>query len=234
MKRYLAVPTVVAALGLAPAAQAHVTLHPNVVPATQFVELVVRAPNEQADADTTKVEVQFPPGFASVSIAPVEGWIATTTRRQLDKPVTVEGEQHSDEVDVVSWSGGKIGPGKYVDFPISVALPDRPAGTFLTFKTVQTYSNGDVVRWIGEPSSDSPAPQIALADSEAPIQDVPSSSAAAAAARGGTTAAPAPESRGDDDDEGWAEENLPLILGVVGTLAGLGALGLVLLPRERS
>lgn len=233
MKRYLALPAAVAALWLGPAAQAHVTLHPNVVPATQFVELVVRVPNEQADADTTKIEVQFPPGFAFASTAPVEGWTATTTRRQLEQPVTVEGEERTDEVGVISWSGGEIGPGEYVDFPISVAMPDKAAGTMLAFKAVQTYSNGDVVRWIGAPSSDRPAPQIALADSEAPIQDVPSESAAADAARDGATAAPAPSAE-EDEDEGWAEENLPLILGIVGTLAGLGALGLVLLPRERS
>ena len=37
----------------------------------------------------------------------------------------------------------------------------RPATT-LTFKSVQTYSNGEVVRWIGLPDADRPAPQVKL------------------------------------------------------------------------
>ena len=231
MKRLLTLPLAVTALAFAPAAQAHVTVHPNVLPTGQFVQLVVRVPNERPDAQTTKVDVQLPPGFIFVSHAPVPGWTAKITTRKLAQPVTVFGEEHDEEVGQVTWSGGKIAAGEFIDFPLSVALPDRPAGTRLTFKSLQTYSSGEVVRWIGAPSSESPAPQILLARKNAPVQDVPAGLSAA-----NLTAAPAEATSDDEeeDDEGWAEENLPLILGIVGTLAGLGALGLVLLPRERS
>lgn len=50
----------------APAAMAHVTLQPKQAPAGGFARLDVRVPNESDDAATTKVRVQFPPGFASV------------------------------------------------------------------------------------------------------------------------------------------------------------------------
>jgi uncharacterized protein len=36
------------------------------------------------------------------------------------------------------------------------------AGQTLTFKALQTYSNGSVVRWIGAPDADEPAPQVKL------------------------------------------------------------------------
>ena len=46
-----------------------------------------------------------------------------------------------------------------MDFPLSVQVPDK-AGTTLTFKALQTYDDGKVVRWIGPAGSDEPAPQV--------------------------------------------------------------------------
>ena len=40
-----------------------------------------------------------------------------------------------------SGSQGKIAPGEFMDFPLSVQVPDK-AGTTLTFKALQTYDNG--------------------------------------------------------------------------------------------
>ena len=42
----------------------------------------------------------------------------------------------------MTWSGGKIGPGEFLDFPVSLETPEEPQT--LTFKTIQTYDNGDV------------------------------------------------------------------------------------------
>ena len=42
---------------------------------------------------------------------------------------------------------------------MSVQIPGK-AGDELTFKALQTYSDGDVVRWIGAPDSEQPAPQV--------------------------------------------------------------------------
>ena len=49
-------------------------------------------------------------------------------------------------VDRVVFSGGKIGPGQFISFPVSILVPKGSAGTKLTFKALQTYSNGEVVR----------------------------------------------------------------------------------------
>jgi periplasmic copper chaperone A len=222
MKRQLTLPMAVAALAFAPVAHAHVTLHPNVLPAGQFVQVVVRVPNERQDAATTKIEVRFPPGFIFVSHASVPGWTARIQYRKLTQPVTVFGERHTEEVGDLIWSGSRIEPGQFLDFPLSVAMPDRPPGTLLTFKALQTYSNGEVVRWIGSPSSDTPAPQVALADEEAPAQDVPEGPALGAAA-------PAPAASSSDDS---TRENVALGLGVLGTVAGLLALAVALTRRR--
>jgi periplasmic copper chaperone A len=155
-----------ALLALAPVASAHVTLQPEEVPAGGFTRLDVRVPTERDNASTAKVEVQFPPGFLFASTEPVPGWDAKIVERKLDKPVEQFGEQISEEVGQVSFTAkGKaagIGPGEFQDFGLSLSVPDK-AGSMLTFKAVQTYSSGEVVRWIGPPDSEQPAPQVKLA-----------------------------------------------------------------------
>ena len=225
MKRLML--SVAPALVLAPTAQAHVSLHPNVIPAAQFAALVVRVPNERPDA-TTEVRVRFPPGFIFVSYAPVPGWTAKIVYRKLAKPVTAFGESHDQEVGDVIWSGGEIASGQFVDFPLSVSVPNGRVGAKLTFKTLQTYSSGEVVRWIGAPSSEAPAPQIALAGRNAPAQDVPAGPRVTAPTS--TVAA----SSGDDDDDDSSTETLAVALGAVGCVAGLAALGVVLIRGRRT
>jgi uncharacterized protein YcnI len=212
MRSLVLAAVVVAALAASAAADAHVTVHPNRLPAGSFTAVVVRVPNERSAADTTKVDVQLPHGFIFVSTSPMPGWTAKVVTEKLAKPVTVEGEQHDTEVREVIWSGGKIAPGEFLDFPLSVSTPDEP-GTTLTFKAVQTYSNGEVVRWIGDPSADEPAPQMALTASDAPVADVP---AGVEASSGGS-------------DE--TRSNVALGLAIAGLVVGLLALALILLRR---
>jgi periplasmic copper chaperone A len=204
-------------LALVPAVSAHVTLQPGEVPAGGFTRLDVRVPTERDNASTTKVAVQFPPGFTTVSTEPVPGWTAKVTRAKLAKPqVNDEGEKITDRVDTVTWTatGGQgIGPGQFQDFGLSLAVPDK-AGSALTFKSVQTYSSGEVVRWIGPPDSESPAPQVQLT----------------AAEEEGGGAAPASQQQapaGDGNDDGGGSDTLSiiaLIVGIAGLAAGLAAL----------
>ena len=165
MNRFIRVAALaaVAAAAIPPAASAHVTLQPAEVPAGEFKRLDVRVPNERDDASTTKVAVKFPPGFIFVSHEPVAGWKADVKLAKLAKPIEVFGEQRTEQVDTVTFTatGKGIGPGEFQDFGLSVGLPDK-AGTTLTFKAVQTYSGGEVVRWIGAPDAEQPAPQVKL------------------------------------------------------------------------
>jgi uncharacterized protein YcnI len=177
MKRRLTIAAAVSAVALAVAgaAQAHVTVHPNVLPSGGFTVIDVRVPNERPTASTVRVDVQLPSGFIFLSYQPMPGWSTKVIYRKLAKPVTVFGEKFTREVDRVVWSsrGSRIQPGEFVEFPLSVAMPSGKKGSLLTFKALQTYSNGEIVRWIGSPSADEPAPQVMLAGADDSIADYP-------------------------------------------------------------
>jgi uncharacterized protein len=201
-----------AALALPAAAAAHVTVQPAQAPAGGFARLDVRVPNEDPSKATTKVEVQMPPGFAEAAYEPVPGWRVAVAKRKLATPVkTDEGDTLTEEVSRLTFTATGMGiePGQFQDFGLSVGLPDRPVGTKLTFKALQTYAGGKVVRWIGPPGSEEPAPQVELVS---------------AAAGGG--AAPAAAASSSDDSEGGSDtlSIIAIIAGALGLLAGGAAL----------
>ena len=212
-----------AALVAAPVAQAHVTLQPSEASAGSFTVLDIRVPNESEDTATTKVDVQVPEGFESARYQPVPGW---------DAEVTVEG----DRVTQITWTGdgesGKIDPGEFVDFPISVRIPEAEGP--LTFPALQTYEDGEVVRWIGEPDSDKPAPVVTVTAAEGDGHGGGASHGDDDAKPGGDevaaeevantepAAAVASDGGGDDDGDGLAIA--ALIVGGLGLLAGGAAL----------
>jgi uncharacterized protein YcnI len=171
-KLFVVAAVAAAALALAGIASAHVTIHPNALPSGGYTVINVRVPNERETTNTTKVAVSFPPGFYSVSYKPLPGWSTKILYRKLAKPVAVEGGTVKQEVDEVIFSG-TLPPHTFAEFPLSVAVPSVKAGTVLTFKALQTYSNGEIVRWIGPPGADEPAPQVMVTAAKSPLQDYP-------------------------------------------------------------
>jgi periplasmic copper chaperone A len=157
------------ALAVPAGASAHVTLQPSEAAAADYAVLDVRVPNERDDAATTKVDVQFPAGFIFASYQPVPGWSAEVKMAKLAEPVTRHGEEITEQVSQMTWTADSdkagIQSGQFVDFPVSVQIPGK-AGDTLTFKALQTYNDGEVVRWIGPPESDQPAPQVTVTASE--------------------------------------------------------------------
>jgi uncharacterized protein YcnI len=145
----IAAAVLAAALALPAAAAAHVTLQPNTAAAGGFTRLDVRVPNERDDSATVKVDVQFPEGFESVSYEPRAGWEVAVRRS-------------GENVTRITWSGGRIEPGEFTDFGLSLRIPEGEAGDKLTFKALQTYDDGEVVRWIGPEDADEPAPIVTL------------------------------------------------------------------------
>lgn len=178
------------ALVVVPVATAHVTVNPNEAAPGSFARLAIQVPNEEEGAATVRVSVRLPAGLGEVSFQPKVGWKRSVAGR------------------TVTWSGGRIEPGEFGEFVISAELPDT-AGRTLVFPALQTYSNGKVVRWIGPPSADEPAPRVELKAA-------------------GTTQASKPA----DDDEDDGNTNLALGFGIAGLVAGLAALGLTLLRRR--
>jgi len=166
--RHLAVAAVTAATALAvpAAAQAHVTLQPKAQTAGAYTVVNVRVPNERDNASTTKVRVELPDGIYSVSYAAQARWTVRVKKTTLATPVQTVDGPITERVSSVTFVGtgrglGRIAPGQFKEFPLSLKMPDRPGAT-LTFPSYQTYSNGEVVKWTGAPDADLPAPTVAL------------------------------------------------------------------------
>jgi len=219
-----------AALLLAPAAaQAHVTLQPDTAPAGGFTRLDVRVPNERDDAGTVKVDVQLPPGFIAASYAPVPGWKVKVTRAKAETPIdTGEGLKSDTQVSRITWTGdgeqGIVEAGEFQDFGLSLKMPEGKAGDTLIFKALQTYDDGQVVRWIGPEDADEPAPVVTLeAGSAGGGHGAPAASAA-----GGTDQQAAPASAPAASSSGDGGSNtlsiVAIALGALALIAALGAL----------
>ena len=82
-----------AALVAPAAAQAHVSLHPNTIPAGAFATLDVRVPGEQEGAYVTKVDVLFPSGFTGVDYENVAGWSTPSSKPSWPPPSRKTGKR---------------------------------------------------------------------------------------------------------------------------------------------
>jgi uncharacterized protein len=221
MTRRIAVGAAAAgALAVPAAAQAHVTVQPTSAPAGAQTVLAVRVPNERDDASTVKVDVRLPPGFASASWEAVPGWTVRAVKEKLATPIQTDDGPIDEQIGEIVWTAASrkdgIAPGEFRDFPLSVVIPGKPGQT-LTFKALQTYSNGDVVRWIGAPGADEPAPRVQLT----------------AAASGGSTSSrqqanPSSAPAGASTNDGDGSDTLSIIalaLAAIGVVVGGVALG---------
>jgi uncharacterized protein YcnI len=173
MRRCAIALTALAALAAPTAAWAHVSLHPNVLPVGANATVDVRVPNELDNARTVKVQIRMPPGFLSVSTQPPQGWSAKVTTVKLAKPVQTDDgpvDTRVTEVDFTAGSGQGIAPGQFLNFPLTIVVPGK-AGQQLTFKTLQTYGNGKVTRWIGGQSAEEPAPWVDVTAANGVLQD---------------------------------------------------------------
>ena len=167
----------------------------------------------------------MPDGFVFASYEPVAGWKAQVTTEKLDQPLETDDGPVDEQVNTITWTAtdpaAAIQPGQFRDFGISVGLPDQyAAGDALTFPAIQTYDDGEVVRWIGAPDADEPAPQVTLTAAEGEHGH--------AVAEEEPTAAPGADD--SDDDSSGAPTWLAILALVVGA-AGLVTGGLAL--RER-
>ena len=145
-------------------ALAHITITPGSAQPGSAAVLTFHVPDEEASADTTRVDVKIPTDhpIAQLLVKPVPGWTISVRTTTLAKPLVTDDGQFSHVVSEVIWAGGRIAPGQFQDFTVS-ADPLPQGVSQLTFKAIQTYSNGDVVRWIeprplGGPEPEHPAP----------------------------------------------------------------------------
>ena len=149
-------------------ALAHVTVNPKEAAGGGYAKLAFRVPNERDNAGTTKLEINFPAEhpFASVSVRPQPGWTYKVDKRTLDTPIDSHGNQITEVVSRVTWTGGVIKAGEFNEFEVSVGRLPTDVDS-ITFKALQTYENGEVVRWIEEATPggsepERPAPVLKL------------------------------------------------------------------------
>ncbi|MFJ3192704.1 YcnI family protein [Streptomyces griseoviridis] len=214
----LAAAAVVAAAG---AASAHVTVHPESYPegATDGV-LTFRVPNEEDTASTTEVRVFLPTDHPvlGVLVSPRDGWRAKVTTSKLRTPVKTDDGTLTDAVSEITWTGGRIGAGRYEDFDVAFGqLPDNARQ--LTFKTLQTYSDGKTVRWIEEaaPGDDEPENSAPVLRLNAKPGAPGGTSAAGTTADGTATASGARSAASDSTARGLGVAGL--VVGVLGLVA---------------
>jgi uncharacterized protein len=216
----------VSALALPAAAGAHVTVNPKQAPAGAYTVLDVRVPTERDDASTTKVVVQMPPGIVSATYEPVSGWTTKVVSAKLAAPIQTPDGPISEAVSTITWTAspggdGAIAPGQFRDFPISVQIPGK-AGDVLTFKALQTYSTGEVVRWIGSPDADEPAPTLTVTAAADATAAAPAATADTAGHTGGSSASTPVGATDDGPSEGLAIA--ALVVGALGLVTALAAL----------
>jgi uncharacterized protein len=205
----LRMPTVVAGtavglLALAAPASAHVTVSSPGATQGGYAVLTFRVPTESDTASTTALKVQLPTGtpFASVLVQPHPGWTFATKTTKLASPLeTDDGDAISQAVSEIDWKADSaataIKPGEFDQFQVSAG--PLPKLSSVTFKAIQSYSDGSQVNWTDVPAPgstaepDHPAPALRLAGATAPSGAVT------------VTASPAARADGSSDNGGlWA------------------------------
>jgi len=213
-------------------AAAHVTVSPDSLPKGATAELTFKVPNEESNATTTQVQLQIPTDHPIAQVLPrqIPGWTVSVKTTTLAKPLTTDDGTFTTAVSEIDWTGGSIPVGQYQDFQVSVDPLPKDTNQ-LVFKAVQTYSNGDIVRWIdlsqaGQPDPDHPAPVLTLTAADA--TDTAAGSTSSPVATDTTAAASAAKS------SGGGSGTAGVWLGALGLAAGLAALALNLAARRRS
>ena len=231
MRKVLVVVTLVATvvLGWAGVATAHVTVDPPSAPQGGTVKLSFLAPNEEPPATVTELQIFFPvppqTPIPTVTVEPKPGWTFHLTNLHLAKPIVTDDGNIAEIVSEIDWKANNaaaaIGPNEFGEFTIDAdGLPDH--GDQVVFKALQTYSNGQTVRWIdpetpGQPEPEHPTPILQLTNPNASSGTAPPSTAATAAS-----------STNDDTARGIAIAAL-----IVGVIALLG-IATIMMRRRRT
>ncbi|MGX6607737.1 YcnI family copper-binding membrane protein [Micromonosporaceae bacterium Da 78-11] len=214
-------------LAVAGPASAHVTVNPGEAAPGAYTKVAFRVPNETDSTDTIKLEINLPTDtpIASVSLEPISGWTAATVSGKLATPIKTDDGEITEAVSKITWTASAAAatkPGQFQEFEVLMGpLPDAKQ---VIFKALQTYSDGTVVRWIDEPTTDGSEPEH-----PAPVLKLAAAGAAevSTAAAGAPAAAEAVAEGSDDGGSGTA-------FGIAGVALGLAALVLGLLAYRKA
>ena len=136
------------------AAQAHIQVSPTVAAPLDSVKFTLLVPGE-SDANTTKVTLQVPADVLPFSFSDPPGW---TRKNNLAA---------NGAIETIEWTG-ELPTDGFVEFSFIAGTPEKPG--VILWKTLQEYSDGTVVRWIGDPGSEEPAAATEIS-ADAPKQN---------------------------------------------------------------
>ncbi|HJD85753.1 YcnI family protein [Kitasatospora aureofaciens] len=219
-------------VALAGPAFAHVTVNPGSAAQGGYATVNFQVPDESDTASTVKLEVNLPLDhpLASVRTMPMPGWTATVEKSKLDKPIKVHGSDVNEAVSKITWTADantKIAPGQFGEFKLSLGPLPADADS-MVFKALQTYDNGDVVRWIdeaqaGQPEPAHPAPTLKLTKAASGDSHGVTASASPAAGAHADSSDQAASSGDAKSGDGTARTLgvVGIVVGVIGTAVGV-------------
>ncbi len=151
LRRIVAVPViaVAATLGFASTAFAHAVVSPPTAETGVLQVFTLSVPTEEDGQTTTQIQLDVPDGVQIDSFAPTPGWTRT---------VRASGSGEDAIISQVTWSGGRVPTGEDSVFLFNADLTGGSKS--YTFNVRQTYSDGTVVEWNGDESSDTPSPVV--------------------------------------------------------------------------
>ena len=194
-----------AALGVAATpASAHIQVRPAQAAPLDPTLWTMLVPNER-NAATTRIQLKVPQGVVPFSFEDAPGWRRTLTYAP-DK-----------SIDTIVWRG-RLPTQGLASFTFLATTPDREGQ--LAWKALQTYADGQIVRWIGPPDAEEPASTTTVSKA------ISRQNAGGEAADAGGASSPQPDA-GDSDDV------LPIALAAAALLLALLALVVGLASRVR-
>lgn len=204
-------------LAFAGTAFAHVSVSPSSAPQGGEAVITFRVPTESDTASTTKVDLFFDltHPIAVVDVQPVPGWTASIKQHKLPTPIkNDDGDEVNSAVSEIVWTAtnaqSAIRPGQFEQFPVEMG--PLPTTDSIAFKVLQTYSDGNVVRWIQTPVAGQPEP-----DNPTPILTLTAPGATTASAPPTTTTATGSDG-GSKSNDTWGI--VGALLGLIGTILG--------------
>lgn len=205
-------------------ASAHVTIKDPVQAAVgSYPTLTFLVPNERESANTEKLQVILPTEAAAklpnALAKRVPGWKHVIEKRG--------GDGIGEGVVSVTWiaqsNRASIHAGEFEEFKLSVGqIPDTEK---IYFEAVQTYSNGEVVRWDERPTAETPHP----AHPAPSLKVVPAATTSTSATQ--TMALAGSTTSGDDSGNSLTGSPAVASASAAALLAGAGGL---LWKRRRS
>lgn len=215
MKRGLIATCAAALLIPAAVADAHIEIAPARAAAGDSVTFTVTVPNERTTADTVKVALRLPAGFTEVGAKGRVGWTSSV--------------EPDGQFTIITWTGGpsagKITGENDADFAFVARVPNQP-GRSVAIPATQTYTSGEVDRWIGSESAELPAPFLTIGQ--------PKPGTATAATTTATTTDPATATGSTPTTDGGGGSGALIGGAIAGGLVILGGLAALLRRRGRN